>query len=90
MNKNLRVYHYPQVGYDIVFTIEVKNEDEAYIVIQALALQHLMLFKEGLINDYSNVLGVEMFEDGEWVDYMDEEGREWSEIEEEIEEKRNK
>lgn len=84
VNKPLRVYHIPQLGLSgtPTFYVSVKDETEAAKVANALADQHLFLLENGIIPDYSNIIGVEMEEDGEWVDYFHEEVGDWDEVEE--------
>ena len=79
VNKPLRVTHIPVLG-QIGFSVEVNNEREAFLVEQALASQHLFLLNQGIIEDYSNVIFVEMMEN-EWEDYYNEqEMMEWDEF----------
>ncbi len=72
IKNKLKVTHIPQVpmeGYEV----EVNNEREAFLIEQSLAGQHLFLLHKDIISDYSNFTSVEMFENGEWVDYYNEE-----------------
>ena len=66
--KKLRVLDYPQIPCK-PFTVEVKDEEQAYLVSEALANQHLFLFENNFIPDYANIILVQMFDDGEWIDY---------------------
>jgi hypothetical protein len=75
VQKKLRVLHYPQLPCK-PFEVDVKSEAEAYLISNALASQHLYLLELGLIEDYSNIISVVMWDedsDGEgnpdWVDY---------------------
>lgn len=85
----LRVLHFPQIPCK-PFVVEVKDEEQAHLVSEALANQHLFLFENNIIPDYSNIVSVVMFEedaDGEgnpdWVDYFnDEEGMDFEELSE--------
>jgi hypothetical protein len=89
VKNKLRVSHYPQIPCK-PFTVEVADEIEASRVSSILAEQHLFLFKEKMIPDYSNTILVEMYEDdcdGEgnagWCDYFnEEEGMDFDEYEE--------
>lgn len=84
-NKPLRVLHYAQIPCK-PFIVNVKDEYEAYKIINTLADQHLFLFDKKIIPDYSNILLVQMEDEDGWVDYYnEEEGLEWSEVEEYIE-----
>jgi hypothetical protein len=78
VNNKLRVLHYPQIPCEPFF-VDVKNEEEAFLISETLANQHLFLFDKGFIPDYSNVISVVMRDndyDGEgssdWVDYYNE------------------
>ena len=74
MAKKLRVVHIPQLGADgDPFIVEVNNEKEANLVLNTIANQHLWLFENNYIPDYSNALFVEMYENGEWVEYYNDE-----------------
>lgn len=82
----LRVLHYPQIPCK-PFVVEVKNEAEAHLVAETLANQHLFLFENGFIDDYSNVICVQMWGDIDgdgdlgWMDYYNEdEMMEWDEF----------
>lgn len=71
--KKLRVVHYPQIGSGVEpFKIDVRNEREAYLVYNALANQHLYLYENNFMPDYSNVICVECLEDGDWEQYYNE------------------
>ncbi len=92
VTNKLRVVHFPQVGScRKSFTVEVKDEQEAYKIMTVLANQHLWLEKNRIIPDYSNAIFVEMWDDdidGEgtagWCDYNNfEECMDWREFEEE-------
>ena len=75
MSNKLRVVHIPQVGVNgsDSFIVEVDNEKEANLVVNTIANQHLWLFENNYIPDYSNALFVEMYENDEWVDYYNNE-----------------
>ena len=53
----LRVHHYPQVPCEPFF-VDVKDEEEAYKICNVLAEQHLFLFNNNFISDYSNFISV--------------------------------
>jgi hypothetical protein len=83
----LRVLHFPQVPC-APFFVDVKDEEQAFLIRKTLAEQHLFLFDNGFISDYSNAITVVMWDensDGEgtadWVDYYnEEEGMEFDEF----------
>lgn len=88
VKNKLRVCHFAQVPCK-PFVVEVADEYEAKKMVDTLAQQHLFLYKNKIIPDYANMIGVEMWEDnfdgegnGSWVHYWNEnEGMEFSEIE---------
>lgn len=73
ITKPIRVIHFPQVGNPFSFVVNVANEREAFLVKTTLANQHLFLLEQDIIEDYSNVIIIEMFENGDWEDYYNEE-----------------
>lgn len=74
IDKPIRIKHYPKLGTTLIpFIVNVANEREALLIRNALANQHLYLFDNHLIEDYSNVILVEMFENGQWEDYYNNE-----------------
>lgn len=89
VKNKLRVIHFPQVGSDGYFEVEVKDEQQAHFTENLLANQHLWLYKNNFIPDYSNMICVEMYDEeideetGEpygWSNYYnEEEGMEWEE-----------
>jgi len=89
VSNKLRVLHYPQIPCK-PFIVEVIDEMQAYFTINLLAQQHLFLFDNNFIPDYSNILLVQMWEEdldhegdllGDWVDYYNEElDMDWEEV----------
>jgi len=90
VKNKLRVLHYPQIPCEPFF-VDVKDEEQAYLIQETLANQHLYLFNNNIIPDYANSIDVVMWDedsDGEgtpdWVSYYnEEEGVEWDEFVEE-------
>lgn len=83
INQRLRVVHFPQVPCK-PFTYEVESEKEAFILVDAIAKQHIFLFEHNYIPDFSNAILVQMWneEDEEWEDYWnDPEEMDWDELE---------
>ena len=89
----LRVVHYPQIGSSgSGFEVEVKDEEQAYFVINLLANQHLWLFENRIIGDYANAILVQMYDESidkenrqpyGWCDYWNEEEcMDWEDVEE--------
>lgn len=63
MNSNkLRVCHYPQIACK-PFIVEVKDEEQAYLIQETLANQHLWLYENNFMPDYANVINVEMYDE---------------------------
>lgn len=76
VDKPIRVVHFPQVGScRESFVVPVMNEREAYLIKETLANQHIFLFENNIIPDYSNSIFVETWEEdyNEWHDYYNEE-----------------
>jgi hypothetical protein len=93
VTNKLRVVHFPQVGScKECFTVEVKDEEQAYLIMNTLAQQHVWLEKKKIIPDYSNAMFVEMYDENideetekpyGWVSYYNEEEcMEWEGVEE--------
>jgi thioredoxin 1 len=80
----LQVLHFAQIPCK-PFRVDVKDEKDALRVIKILAEQHLFLYEHKIIPDYANVLMVNMFEDGEWVNYYSEDEMDWDEVRQELE-----
>lgn len=89
VKNKLRVLHYPQVPCE-PFIVSVKDEYEAKKIMDVLAEQHLFLYNNNFIPDYSNIIVVQVWDedangegDADWLDYYnEEEGMEWDELEE--------
>ncbi len=84
VSNKLQVRHFPQVPCK-PFCVDVDGEKEAKKIKDILANQHLFLFDEKIIPDYSNAIIVMMWdnENKEWVDYWNEEEiMDWDEFEE--------
>ena len=71
----LRVWHIPQVP-GKPFHVEVKDTQEALKVLGVLAHYDLFQFRHNIKPDYANAQGLEVFEDGEWIEWQDENGSE--------------
>ena len=89
----IRVVHFPQVGScKESFNVEVKDEEQANLILNTLANQHLWLEKHQIIPDYSNMIFVEMYDESideetdkpyGWCNYWNEEEcMEWDELQE--------
>jgi len=63
VQNKLRVVHFPQIGScRQSFKVEVKDEEQAHLIRETLADQHLWLEKNNIIPDYSNAVFVEMYD----------------------------
>lgn len=78
----LRVWHIPQVPMK-AFHVEVSSVEEGIVVRNALANYDLFQFNNNIKPDYCNASGLQVFEDGEWVEWMSEDGLTLDEWEEE-------
>ncbi len=67
-NGDLRVWWIPQVPTK-PFYVTVKTLDEAILIVETLADYDRFQFENGVKGDYSNTGGLEVFEDGEWVEW---------------------
>lgn len=55
------------------FTVEVETVMEAAKLLEVLADYDMFQFENNIKPDYCNVGGLSVLEDGEWVDWCDEE-----------------
>ena len=67
---NLRVWWVPQVPLD-AFYVEVGSIEEAVKIMDILANYDAFQYETNIKPDYSNAGGVQMFEDGSWIDWED-------------------
>jgi len=89
VSNKLQVRHYAQIPCE-PFKVDVSDEIEAKKIIDVLAEQHLFLYDQNIIGDYSNAIVVVMWDEdsdgnglADWVDYWNEdELMEWNEFEE--------
>lgn len=72
MEKHLRIVHMPQVPCK-AFYVEVESLEEAKKVSDVLANYDLFQYHNNIKPDFSNATFLEMFEDGEWISWMDDE-----------------
>jgi hypothetical protein len=69
---DLEVWWVPQVPM-ASFRVPVKTIREARLLLETLANYDLFQFENNVKPDYSNAGGLEIFENGEWTDWYDEE-----------------
>ena len=69
--EKLRVWHIPQLGYNVVMYIPVATPEEGKRVIDILACYDLFQFENKIKPDYSNASGLQIFdnEEKEWLDW---------------------
>lgn len=70
--KDLQVWWIPQVPMK-TFNVEVKTLEEAHLLLDVLAKYDEFQFKNKVKPDYSNTGGLQIFEEGEWSDWYEEE-----------------
>lgn len=77
----LQVWWIPQIPMDNPFTVDVKNIDEAKLLLDTLANYDLYQLENRIKPDFSNVGGLRVWDensDGEgladWVEWMDDDG----------------
>lgn len=70
---SLRVWWIPQVPMK-PFIVPVENLREAKLLLSTLADYDIFQFENNIKPDYSNAGGLEVFENGEWADWEDEDG----------------
>ena len=85
---DMRVWWIPQMPMD-AFHFPVKNVDEAILLLEVLAEYDLFQLEHDVKPDFSNVGGLERFEDGEWCEYYDDDGMCIDEIRDAREEEEN-
>ena len=69
----LRVWHIPQVPMH-AFRVYVSSIKLAKLVIKTLAIYDLFQLEYKIKPDYSNVQGLEIYENGEWSEWQDIDG----------------
>lgn len=69
---DLRVWWVPQVPLKS-FLVPVSSVEEAAKVMNVLADYDIFQFENKVKGDYCNAGGLQVFDDGEWMDWFDEE-----------------
>lgn len=72
----LRVWWIPQLGMENVFYESVETPKEAKKILDAFARYDLFQLENNVKPDFANAGGLEVFEDGEWCEWYDEESGE--------------
>ena len=70
---SLRVWWIPQAPMD-PFYVPVKSVEEGVLILDTLAKYDLFQHENNVKPDFCNAGGLEVFEDGEWVEWHDEDG----------------
>ena len=68
-----RVWHIPQIPMK-PFIVEVSGPQEGKKIGEILADYDLFQYKNKIKPDYSNMNGLEVLENGEWLEWEDEDG----------------
>lgn len=71
---DLAVWHIPQVPMNNPFWVSVATPQEGKRVMDILAEYDLYQLANNIKSDYSNASGLCVYEDGEWVDWLNEDG----------------
>jgi hypothetical protein len=71
----LRVWWVPQVPGE-AFHANVSSVDEARLLLPTLARYDAFQYENHIKPDYCNAGGLEIFEDGQWIAWVDENGDE--------------
>jgi len=69
---DLRLWWIPQLGMEGSFHYPIKSVAEAKHMLDALAMYDLFQYEHKIKPDFSNCGGLEVFEDGEWYDWENE------------------
>jgi len=77
--KQLRVWHIPQVPMH-AFYIYVSSIKEAKLILNTLATYDLFQLEYKIKPDYSNVSGLEIFENEEWSEWYNDDGEDIDEV----------
>ena len=73
---DLKIWWIPQIPM-VGFEFDVKNVNEACLLLVALGEYDLFQLKHKVKPDYSNAGGLSLFENGEWIEWYDEESDEY-------------
>ncbi len=70
---DLRVWWVPQVPMQ-AFLVDVPDTESAILLLNTLGRYDAFQFENNIKPDYCNAGGLEVFEDGEWVEWENEDG----------------
>ena len=68
------------------FNVPVKNTDEAILIMETLANYDIFQYENGIKPDYCNAGGLNVFENGEWIEWENENGEQIDDLRREAEE----
>lgn len=77
---DMRVWWIPQVPMKKTFQVEVEDAKEARKMIDTLAEYDWFQYDNDIKPDYSNAGGLEVFEDGEWLEWESADGESINDI----------
>lgn len=78
-NGALRVWHIPQVP-GKQFYVEVLSVEAGIVILDILAKYDQFQFDHRIKPDYANAQGLQVFEEGEWAEWYDEDGNDIGEL----------
>ena len=78
-NGDLQVWWIPQVPMK-AFTVSVTSISEAKKILDVLANYDIFQFTSNIKPDYSNAGGLNVWEDGEWIDWYSPDGENIDEL----------
>lgn len=70
---SLRVWHVPQIP-GKPFRVAVDSPEEGHKILAIIAKYDIFQLENNIKPDFSNAGGLEVFTDGEWIEWDDEEG----------------
>lgn len=76
---DLKVWWIPQVPMK-AFETPVRNINEARLLVNTLARYDIFQYEHKIKPDYANVGGLLVFEDGEWSEWSDDQGRDINDV----------
>lgn len=71
---SLRVWHIPQIP-GKPFKVAVSSPEEGHKVLAILSNYDIFQLENNIKPDFSNAAGLEVFTDGEWIDWDNEDGK---------------
>lgn len=75
----LKIWWIPQVPM-AAFEVGVADLEQASLLLSVLADYDAFQYKHNVKPDYCNIGGLVVFEDGDWFDWYDDDGRDFDEV----------